>query len=797
MNALWPRMWVWVLLVTAALCVLSSTPGRSVSLLPGWPVATGGTEATAPALADLDGDGTLEVVIGCNDHKVYAWHADGTPVAGWPQSTGTMYASLAAAPAVADLDGDGHPEVIVAAHANYPSASNAVFVWHGNGTPMTGWPRSAADMITHSPAIGDIDGDGGLEVIVGSWDYRVYAWHADGTVAPGWPRVTGGPMYCSPALGDLDGDGDLEVVAHSSDHKVYAWHGDATPVAGWPQATGTIGYYADGPPALGDIDGDGSLEVVAGGDDNLLYAWHGNGAPVAGWPLPLPDAWTFAASPVLGDIDGDGDLEVVTGLGRAFHGDGTPVLGWPPRAYYYGLPPALGDLDGDGDLELVWCGGDVYGHGYVWAFHGDGSVVTGWPQVTGGVLTSSPVLGDVDGDGGLEVVIGGAYQVWAWTCEAATTNPLPWPTFRHDAQNTGRYDGAPVTRGQVTGHVRAAATGAPIVGATVKAYLGGALQSSTVTVAGGAYTVPALAPGEYVVTASGPYTATQTKTGIAVAVGHATPLDFDLVPAGVVRGQVLLPSATAGLSPTATVTAYLNGEAVAVTTTTLPGNIYQLELSTPSNNYVVGAACPGCVTQTKWPVTVTLGQTRYVNFRLGSGAALFKGQVTDRASGQPIIRARVTLYQGGAYVSHTWTEAPYGVYQFGVGLTSGTYSLVASSAGYVPQGKRDIGATEGATRYINFNLESGQVPTFKGQVTDRVTGAPIIGATVNVYQGGVLPATASTVAPWGIYEISGEYSQYVYCVLVASADGYDAQGRNRIVAIPGLTTYVNFFLQPQ
>ena len=132
-----------------------------------------------------------------------------------------------------------------------------------------GWPRSTGDAIYGSPALADLDGDGDLEVVVGSYDWKVYAWHHDGTDvsfagAPGWPLDTQGAVHSSPVVGDLDGDGDLEVVVGSSDGNVYAWHHDGTAVTpygspGWPRH---VGAAVSGSPSLCDVDGDGDLEVV-------------------------------------------------------------------------------------------------------------------------------------------------------------------------------------------------------------------------------------------------------------------------------------------------------------------------------------------------------------------------------------------------------------------------------------------------------------------------------------------------------------------------------------------------------
>ena len=431
-----PRVFIGLALV-GALAVLSTASAWCVSVQPGWPTTTGHVVSGDPALGDLDGDGQLEVVVGCADDRVYAWHEDGTPVAGWPKDVG---AQANGKPVLADLDGDDYLEVVIG------DESGKVHAWHGDGTSVAGWPQATGGKIRGAPAVGDLDGDGEPEVILGSYDHWVYAWHRDGRAVAGWPQSTGGPVVSSPAVGDLDGDGHLEVVIGSKGGNVYAWHGDGTPVAGWPRATSSA---VDSSPAIGDIDGDGHLEVVVGSNDDYVYAWHSDGAAVAGWPKKT--VGPVLLSPALGDLDGDGDLEVMVASYDdsnknvyAWHGDGTSVAGWPQTTAGILLvsSPALGDLDGDGNLEVVIADGA----GFVYAWHGNGTAAAGWPVfVQQGMVFTSPALGDLDGDSDLEVVVGANPGVYAWSCEVATENALPWPMFHHDAQHTGRFGATPST----------------------------------------------------------------------------------------------------------------------------------------------------------------------------------------------------------------------------------------------------------------------------------------------------------------------------------------------------------------
>jgi len=224
--------------------------------------------------------------------------------------------------------------------------------------------------------------------------------------------------------------------------------------------------------------------------------------------------------------------------------------------------------------------------------------------------------------------------------------------------------------------------------------------------------------------------------------------------------------------------------------------MYLIDTTTYSDRYVVSCARDGYETQTKSPITVALGQVTDLNFCLDAPPAL-KGQVRDAATGASLLGARLTVYSANVRVAYALAQPRYAIYRFeATQLAPGTYKVVASLPGYVPQGKWNVTVSSGSATYLNFNLISGQVPGLKGQVTDGITGAPVIGATVTAYMNDTLRGTATTTAPWGMYEMYGGLPEGPY-VVEAIAPGYQQQIRTKIGVVPGLTAYANFFLQPQ
>lgn len=405
----------------------------------GWPVTTSGSIFCAPTLANIDGDAALEVIFGSQDGKLRVLKANAAPAFGFPLSG---FCGGASSAAVGDINGDGQKEIIIG------GSFSGIMAVKSDGTMLTGWPvkpENATAAFGSSPALGDMNHDGKLDVVIGALG-RVYVYNGQGQLLPGWPQAAGTAdqeIFSSPAIADLDGDGDLEIVIGSrgTNAKVYAWHHNGAPVVGFPVSTEAT--WVTSSPVLANIDSEAGLEIIiGGGDTNKVYAWHANGAAVPGFPFQAPGGH-FPAAPALADLNGDGSPEIIIPNLDPFanklyvlKGDGTPMTGFPVNVNYRILTSVVvGDVDGDGKPELVY-GSD---NKNLYAMKLNGTQAAGFPKSVDGTLSLAPALGDVDNDGKLDVVAAdwnGKVYNWKTTTNWATAN-APWPMFGHDLSHTG------------------------------------------------------------------------------------------------------------------------------------------------------------------------------------------------------------------------------------------------------------------------------------------------------------------------------------------------------------------------
>jgi len=176
---------------------------------------TGSDVYSSPAIADVDNDGTLEIVIGSVDDYVYVLnHTNGVLKNESKFKTGgDVYSS----PAIADVDNDGTLEIVIGSVDDYVYVLN-----HTNGVLKNESKFKTGGDVLSSPAIADVDNDGTLEIVIGSYDEYVYVLnHTNGVLKNESRYKTGASLFSSPAIADVDNDGTLEIVIGSWDDYVY------------------------------------------------------------------------------------------------------------------------------------------------------------------------------------------------------------------------------------------------------------------------------------------------------------------------------------------------------------------------------------------------------------------------------------------------------------------------------------------------------------------------------------------------------------------------------------------------
>jgi hypothetical protein len=422
--------------------------------LPGWPLAMGEVDST-PMVADVDGDGRLEVAFSSRDTHLYVFRADGTSQPGWPYR---LDRGSLRPPTLVDVRDDSRPEIFV-------TTLNFVHGLRPDGTVLPGWPQVGPGF--SGTAAEDLDGDGEVELANMGQAGEGHLFLPSGLEKPAWPFVFPSPFAMSnkdPALGDVDGDGVGEIaIPISFAPSLYVLRVDGTEQPGFPLYLTAAGLKQG--VSMADVDGDGAQDLVFQ-EQSGVWIVDGEGRRFPGFPAPPAGG---NSAPAVGDIDGDGHLELAFGTiggdARVFvyRDDGALQPGWPVTVPAFSFNPqvTLGDVDGDGGPDVILGGftATFSARGRIYAWHSDGSPVSGFPfDVPGGkaIGGSSVTLTDLDQDGDVELLVGvitgfggttvgGVHAFDLAAPYDATT--MEWPTQGHNVRHTSRYeppDRAPV-----------------------------------------------------------------------------------------------------------------------------------------------------------------------------------------------------------------------------------------------------------------------------------------------------------------------------------------------------------------
>jgi len=307
-------------------------------------IATSGYNV--PVLEDVDSDGDLDLFVGVlggafnpNLTTTRNFHfyeqVDGDFIHRTERFVYTLDVGSESIPSFADLDGDGDLDMLVANKLD-PDDTQTSRLYHFENVGSQWAPsfeqRAFIPLFTqyhYAPALGDLDGDGDLDMLVGTWNRGVALYVNQGTrAAPEFTlqdttfvRLTRG-SNSSPALTDVDGDGDLDLFIGESSGELNFYRNVGTPRAPlFDLVSDRFGGIDGGRrsfPAFADVDGDGDDDLLLGREEGgvLLYRREGSAADAdplfvldSTFTLPLPNYST----PSLVDIDGDGDLDVFSG----------------------------------------------------------------------------------------------------------------------------------------------------------------------------------------------------------------------------------------------------------------------------------------------------------------------------------------------------------------------------------------------------------------------------------------------------------------------------------------------------
>jgi parallel beta-helix repeat protein len=425
---------------------LANPPGYDDIIEDGFPVQTLHTAGTYYSgtgihtlVGDVNCDGFQEIVVtGIALGPLYMFDYQGNLVPGWPQP----------------LEGAAYPVMqeglVIAGY----SASDNITAYNQAGSVL--WQRVAAIGVISPPSIGYVYSQATEGVFLGEFELFVHGYRvADGIPLPGWPVPTDGGQYeLAPAIADIDDDGENEIIARSPNTSsgviITVFNEDGSMVSGWPVQVSGSGSL----PVIGDVDGDGTKELIVLSYDHvnvyspfgiLKRTWQHSGTE-----------WT---NPALADINGDGIPEIIVQdrlLGEitidVADGFGNPMPGWPLSVGVGSLgssAPIVGDVDGDGLMEIVFTT-HVSGSGttgYVHVVNDDGTYVANFPMPLLIGMGAVPAIADIDLDNHNEIVITGQY----WDGQSGNYDKV-W-VFDLDRDNPSAQHGG-IEWGQFRGNMR-------------------------------------------------------------------------------------------------------------------------------------------------------------------------------------------------------------------------------------------------------------------------------------------------------------------------------------------------------
>lgn len=432
----------------------------------------GSESASVPTIVDIDGDGDLDFITGSSTGELTYFQNIGTPQNFNFKFITSRFANIliiggadelrhgASSIIFGDIDGDNDKDLFwgdlfglsIYYIKNTGTAQNFQWTQIDTNSPPPNYYFSGG---FNMPGVYDIDGDNKndffIGVLIGSKTINnlVYYRNTGPVNAPAFTKITDNFIlsadigsYSSPAFSDIDNDGDKDMFI-GCDRSVgfYRNTGSAT-IPEFTLVTDSLPLNVNNfnyAPALGDLDGDGKKDMVLGYYALAKLRYYRNTGtlanPVFTYTASQMDTMNLSqsSSPCLADLDNDGDLDILAGNSGGkltyYRNNGTASAfnfqfitnNYSSITVGNDATPNLGDLDGDGDIDLL-IGNRL---GQIAFYRNTGSVTT--PVFTfvtsnyagiNAYQNSVPVIVDLNNDGDKDLMLGnvkgGLYYYENW-----------------------------------------------------------------------------------------------------------------------------------------------------------------------------------------------------------------------------------------------------------------------------------------------------------------------------------------------------------------------------------------------
>ncbi|MCX7958111.1 MAG: VCBS repeat-containing protein, partial [Deltaproteobacteria bacterium] len=244
---------IMILFLTTDLYAVRSTQGFPAKII-------GVPSFQFPVIANIDSDEEKEILFYAGG-RLECWKSDGS-ICAWAPFEIKENVEMVYSPALADINGDGRLEIL------FGSTDGNFYIMAGDGKLLPGYPKKFGNGYISTPSAFDLDKDGKPEICFGTQEQKFYCMKPDGSVLKGFPVKTDSPVTTSGSFAYFGENSELSIAFGCENGSVYVVNTNGRILKNFPFKTH---YLITGMPVFADINDDGKNELIVASQDYSVY----------------------------------------------------------------------------------------------------------------------------------------------------------------------------------------------------------------------------------------------------------------------------------------------------------------------------------------------------------------------------------------------------------------------------------------------------------------------------------------------------------------------------------------------